>query len=190
MRIPARLSIATTGLALAAALALTGCVPAGGSGSGAAGSDSKPAGSAAPAGGSNAKPSQAAPGLGTPVKVGTLEYTVSSVQAAGGTIGSSPLSHDAQGTYFRVELKVANLGDAATTFALNYVKLKDAAGKTYDADSTGSIYLGDDGIGFDSINPGNTLEGAVVFDVPEGTQPAAILVSDNMFSAGTAVSVG
>jgi len=42
---------------------------------------------------------------------------------------------------------------------------------------------------FTPINPGNSVEGVLVFDVPEGLTPTAIALHESMFSDGALVSL-
>jgi hypothetical protein len=69
-------------------------------------------------------------------------------------------------------------------------KLKDAAGRTYDADSGSAIYLTDSNSFLKDINPGNRVSGTVVFDVPKGTKLADLELHDSMFSGGVTVPLG
>ncbi len=178
---PTALIVATA--AVIAGLALSGCSAAGtgagsGSGTGSAGSSASSA------------PAPKAPGLNTPVKAGSFEYIALGVKEAGTTVGTSPLTQNAQGTFVRVDLKVANTGDKPQTFIVNYVKLVDTAGKTYDADPTATLYAATDATTWiAAINPGNSVQGPVLFDVPAGTEPASVTVSDNAFSAGETIEL-
>jgi Domain of unknown function (DUF4352) len=40
-----------------------------------------------------------------------------------------------------------------------------------------------------TINPGNSVNGVLVFDVPEGVAPTYIELHDSMFSSGVLVSL-
>jgi len=182
-----RIVTATAAATLAVGLALTGC-------SAGTADTASADGGTAQAGAStshSAAPKPAVPGLNTPVKTGTFEYTALAAKAAGTTVGTAPLSQTAQGTYFEVTLKVANIGDSAQTFIVNDVKLEDANGKTYDADATAAIYAAPDAQTWVSaINPGNAVQGPVLFDIPSGVKPTQILVSDNAFGKGTPIRLG
>lgn len=125
----------------------------------------------------------AAPGLNTPVTVGSLEFTVTGIAEIGPTIGEEPLSQTAQGTYVQVDIQVKNVGKKSETFFTAYTKLVDAAGSTFDADAMAAIYLRSDTNWASAINPGNTMSGPVIFDVPAGTDPVSLQVTDNMFSS-------
>ncbi|WP_431220140.1 DUF4352 domain-containing protein [Leifsonia xyli] len=176
-------SIACTTTILAATVAVAGLTLTGCSGGGAAGSGS--GGATEPGHSAAAAPTPAGVGLNTPLTVGTFTYTATAMKDAGPTVGSAPLTQTAQGTYIEVDFTIANAGNSAATFLSNYVKLKDATGKTYDADPTASLYASPNQQAWvAAINPGNTLTGPILFDVPAGTQPTSVLVSDNAFSGG------
>ncbi|HZU94997.1 MAG TPA: DUF4352 domain-containing protein [Microbacterium sp.] len=178
---PLRPAFATAAAALLLAVALTGC----GTSATASGSSSGSAASDAPA------EEPTTPGLNVPVTVGSFEFTALSAADIGTTIGTSPLSQTAQGTYFQVDLSVANIGDSAQTFLVNYVTLKDAAGRTYDADPTAGIYLSTAADTWvSSINPGNSVQGPVVFDLPAGTVPTELIVTDSLIGNGTSINLG
>ena len=122
---------------------------------------------------------------------GSFQYTALGVKDAGTTVGTSPLSQTAQGTFIQVDLKIANTGNSSATFLVNYVKLVDASGKTYDADPTATLYANpDQNAWVAAINPGNAIQGPVLFDVPAGTHATSIRVSDTVFSAGKTIRLG
>ncbi len=171
---------------IAGALALTGC---------SAGATTAGAGEPAPtSSGASSAPAAAAPkgaGLNTPVTVGSFEFTVTGVKDAGATVGPSPLIQTAQGTYLHVDLSIKNVGTSGATFLSNYVKLVDSTGKTFDADPTATLYASPDQTAWvAAINPGNSITGPVLFDVPVGAVATSIQVSDNMFSTGKTITVG
>lgn len=168
--------------------ALTGCSGSGastGSAPVAEAAASEASADAAPAEAAPAEP--AAPGLNTPVAVGAFEFTATGVAAIGTTVGQAPLSQNAAGTYLQVDLNVKNIGTETQTFLINYVKLVDTEGKTYDADTTAAIYADSTTVWITGINPGLSASGPVIFDVPEGTQAASLLVADGLFSDGATI---
>lgn len=182
-----RTALATAAASATLLLALTGC-------SGGSGESSDAAAPAGDAGSSTTTSAEApaapeAPGFGTPVTVGTFEFTASALTDIGTTVGTPPLSQDAQGTYLQLDLSVKNVGDSAEMFLSNYVKLIDADGRTFDSDSTASIYADGASVWVSTINPGNAMSGPIFFDVPAGTQPVAIQVTDNMFADGERITV-
>jgi len=188
-----RTALSAALIALVGAAALTGCSagtqPSDGPVARPDASEEVPADAPVEAGSEPEAPE--APGLNTPVTVGSFQFTALGVADAGTTAGSGPLTQTAQGTYVRVDLAVTNVGDKAETFIVNYVKIKDAEGKTYDADGTATIYAsGDAQTWIAGINPGNSVQGPILFDVPAGTTPVELLVSDNAFTDGTPITLG
>lgn len=178
-----RSSLTAAASSIALLLALTACGT-----SSAASTDTGSDDAAATSAAAESTPETA--GIGTPVAVGSFEFTVSAVNDIGATIGSDPVSQTAQGTYLQVDLQVANIGSEPETFFVNNVTLVDAAGNSYDADPTAAIYLGDaSNTWISAINPGNTLAGSILFDVPAGTQAVTLQVSDSAFSSGESISL-
>jgi Domain of unknown function (DUF4352) len=60
----------------------------------------------------------------------------------------------------------------------------DTAGRKASADDETAIYLDDAQSLHEEINPGSSLRGIVVFDVPVDAVPATIELHDSAFSGG------
>lgn len=131
----------------------------------------------------------AAPGVGTAVRDGKFEFTVTSVETGVATVGDEFLNQQAQGQYVLVHMTVTNIGTEAQMFDGSSQELTDTAGRTHSADSSAAIYLGDANSFLTDINPGNSVEGTVVFDVPADAVPASIDLHDSMFSGGVEVAL-
>src|SRR5690606_4017864 len=58
----------------------------------------------------------AASGIGTPVRDGKFEFTVTSVETGVPSVGDQYLSQEAQGQYVLVHMTVKNIGDEAQMF--------------------------------------------------------------------------
>lgn len=132
----------------------------------------------------------AAPGIGTPARDGKFEFTVTSVEADVARVGDDLFGKDAQGQFTLVHVTVTNIGDEAQYFDGSSQKLVDAQGRTHSADGSAAIYLGDAESFLNQINPGNTVQGTVVFDIPANATPASLELHDSPFSGGVTVSVG
>lgn len=143
-------------------------------------------------GGTSAAPAPeapAAPGIGTAVADGKFEFTVTSLEPGVPQIGDATFGVAAQGQFLLVHVTVTNVGDAAQYFDSSSQKLLDGQGRTHSADSSAAIYLPDSNSFLTSINPGNTVEGIVVFDIPADATPASIELHDSPFSGGVTVSL-
>ena len=95
----------------------------------------------------------------------------------------APVEKVAQGEFFVVHMTVLNSGDAQATFLATLQKLK-AGGTTYSIDDEATAYL--NGTWAD-LNPGDTTDVAIAFDVPPGTTPESLEVHGDPTSAGVEV---
>jgi len=145
---------------------------------------------AASAGGHGAA-GPAVAGLGQPARDGKFEFTVTKVQCGVAQVGSDLFSRKAQGQYCLVSVTVANIGGEPRTLAAANQHAYNAAGATYDADSAASIYLDDAGrVLYEPINPGNKVNGTLVFDIPKDGKLVRLELHDSPLSGGVAVSLG
>jgi hypothetical protein len=131
----------------------------------------------------------AMPGLGQPAADGDFSFVVSGVDCALTEIGNEYFGTKAQGQFCIVDVAVTNIGDSAGSFFGDNSKLLNAEGQEFSADTEAAIYLEDSDSLYEEINPGNTLNSKVVFDVPAGTTPTAIELHDSAFSGGVTVAL-
>lgn len=96
------------------------------------------------------------------------------------------VTEKAQGQFVLVRMTVRNTGDRAQSFTTSAQKLVDAQDRQYSVDDMATITL-DQGVAFEQINPGNSVEATIVFDVPQGTVPAVLEVHDSVFSGGESI---
>ncbi|MET8267172.1 DUF4352 domain-containing protein [Micromonospora arida] len=182
----------TTTLALlATGLIALGC------GSGAAdkasdsSSDSKASSSSGDEGGAKAeeKPAKTAK-IGQPARDGKFEFTVKSSKCGVAKIGSDMLGQKAQGQFCLVTLNVKNIGKEAQMFDGSSQKAYAADGTEYSADTGAAIYANKNAETFlNDINPGNQVNGVVVFDIPKNVKITKLELHDSMFSGGVDVAL-
>ncbi|MEV0684408.1 DUF4352 domain-containing protein [Nocardia sp. NPDC050378] len=151
----------------------------------AVGKPTAPAQPAAPA------PTEEGPApAGTPVRDGKFEFTVTAVDRPVKVIGDNPyLQKTAQGEYIAVHLTVTNIGDKPQSYFASNQKLFDDQGREFENDTMAGINVNDDSAMMSDINPGNSVDVVVVFDVPAGTVPASLELHDSMFSGGAQVAL-
>ena len=128
-------------------------------------------------------------GVGDPVVDGDFEFTVGGFEEGVAEVGDEYLNEKAQGEFVIIELAVKNIGSESSYFSDGDQKLFDTDGNEYSANSSAGIYLEDNDIWLTEINPGNQVEGRIVFDVPAGTELAKLELHDSMFSGGIEVSL-
>ncbi|MGV9799251.1 DUF4352 domain-containing protein [Mycobacterium sp. NPDC003449] len=129
--------------------------------------------------------------LNSPVRDGKFEFVVKSVQPGLAEVGDNPfLNQKAQGQFVIVTLSVRNIGDEAQGFSPSNQKVFDTEGRSFESDASAQIALGSSDIPvWDNINPGNTVDVKLVYDMPQGAVPAGIELHDSMFSGGATVAL-
>jgi hypothetical protein len=110
-----------------------------------------------------------------------ITFAVSGVQTAPTVQNEdAPVEKTAQGEFVIVNMTVLNSGDAPTTFLGTLQKLK-AAGAVYNIDDEATFYLNG---GLAELNPGDTADVGLAFDVPPGTVPEVLEVHGDPVSPG------
>ncbi len=133
----------------------------------------------------------AAAGLNTPVRDGKFEFTVSKVDCGKTQVGANSLVKTAQGQFCIVSLSAKNIGNESQYLDASSQKAMDAQGRKFSADGAAGMYLGDQGNTFlNQINPGNAVQGQVVFDIPKDAKISKLELHDSPFSGGVSVGVG
>jgi hypothetical protein len=129
--------------------------------------------------------------VGQAANDGKFAFTVNSVQCNQPSVGSDQYStKTAQGQYCVVNIKVNNIGNESQTLDASNQYLYNAQGQKYSADSEASFDANPSGGTFlQSINPGNSVTGVVVFDLPKGVTPTTAELHDSAFSGGVKVNL-
>ncbi len=135
-------------------------------------------------------PEQQAAAIGTPVRDGKFEFTVTGVETGVARVGNDVLGQEAQGQYVLLHVTVTNIGTEAQYFDGSSQKLLDSAGREFSSDSSAAIYLDESNSFLNQINPGNSVDGIVVFDVPADAVLVSAELHDSMFSGGVSVALG
>jgi len=129
------------------------------------------------------------PAVGDKVRDGKFEFTVTKLEDGVQEVGDEILGEKAQGQFVLVHMTVENIGDEAQYFDGSSQSLVDTKGRTHSADSEAGIYLDESNSFLNEINPGNKVDGVVVFDIPKNATPATLELHDSMFSGGVEVAV-
>jgi hypothetical protein len=132
--------------------------------------------------------------IGSPARDGKFQFTISSVSQAK-SVGDTAngLGDTAQGEYTILHVSVANISSQSQTLDDSSQYLYDASGRKYDASTSADIDLnsvsGSNSVFFNNINPGNTVQGQVAFDMPTGVKAVKAELHDSAFSGGVTVSL-
>jgi len=107
--------------------------------------------------------------VGETARDGKFEFIVKSVECGKPSVGTNQyLTKTAQGQYCLLNVTVKNIGNEKQSLFSANQKLLDTANKEYSADDTATIYAAPEGsTWYSDINPGNSVEGSIVFDVPK-----------------------
>jgi hypothetical protein len=126
--------------------------------------------------------------LGKPAKDGKFEFTVTGMKCGATSVGDEVLSQKAQGQFCLVDVQVKNVGKSAEIFNDSSQNGYDAKNTQYSVDTEAGLYANKDASTFlEQINPGNTVKGKLVFDVPKETKLASIVLHESEFTAGVRI---
>jgi hypothetical protein len=131
---------------------------------------------------------EADPAIGDRARDGKFEFIVNRVRCGVRSVGGQYLNKTAQGQYCLISVRVRNIGNEQRTFEQSSQYLYDSAGSKYETDEAG-LYLDDSKSFLEEINPGNGVNGTLVYDVPKSFKPAKIELHDSAFSGGVTVSL-
>ena len=131
---------------------------------------------------------KAAQGIGDKVRDGKFEFTVLDTSKRAAVGENQFLRQRAQGVYILVKVKVENIGDEPQMLDNTSQKLFDTKGRQFSTDTEAQIALDSEAL-MEDINPGNSVKGILVFDVPDGAKPAKLELHDSAFSGGVEVAL-
>jgi septal ring-binding cell division protein DamX len=122
---------------------------------------------------------------------GKFEFVVKKVECGTTTIGTNEyLKKNAQGQFCLMTVNVKNIGNEAQGFFGSNQKLLNAQNQQYAADDAAGVYVDQNySTLFSNINPGNSVEGVIVFDIPKDQTPVTAQLHDSAFSDGVKVNL-
>lgn len=130
-------------------------------------------------------------GIGQPARDGKFEFVVKNIKCGKTSVGTGEfLTKKAQGQFCLLNVTVKNIGDEPQSLFADNQYLFNASGQKYSADSTAMIYAApENDTWYSEINPGNSVEGAIVFDIPKDQTPTLAELHDSAFSGGIEVNL-
>ncbi len=140
---------------------------------------------------SSSKPAETAK-IGQAVRDGKFEFTVTGFSCGQTSVGTNQyLTKQAQGQFCMLNVTIKNIGDQAQSLFSGNQKLLNGTTQ-YSADDQATMYAEPAGTSttwFNDINPGNSVSGTIVFDVPKGVTPTVAELHDSAFSGGVKVNL-
>ena len=115
---------------------------------------------------------------------------VRSVDCGARLVGEGVGRKPALGQFCLVGLRVENTGGEGRTFGGGQQYLFDDVGKRHDPDLDATFRDGDRQLLSTHLNPGQRLEGTLIYDVPDPVRLARVELHDGPFSGGVSVELG
>ena len=128
-----------------------------------------------------------AAGAGEEVRDGNFSFVIAGIERVDAVADPEfpEIQKTAQGEFVIVKMTVTNIGTEPQTFFASFNTLSDGS-TVYQSDDEAWIYLGNT---LADLNPGDSIDTAVVFDVPKGTDVESIELHDGPFSDGVTVGL-
>jgi TM2 domain-containing membrane protein YozV len=132
------------------------------------------------------------PKIGEPARDGKFEFVVKSIECGKASVGTNEyLSKNAQGQFCLLNVSVKNIGNEPQSLFSSNQYLYNASNQKYAADDVATTYAApqESSTWYSEINPGNSVEGAIVFDLPKDQTPVLAELHDSAFSDGVKISL-
>jgi len=128
--------------------------------------------------------------IGEAARDGKFEFIAKSLECGVMSVGSNQyLTKTPQGQFCLLSISVKNIGNEKQSLFSSNQKLLNG-GTEYSADDTATIYAAPSGSSwYSDINPGNSVEGKIVFDVPKDVTPTTAELHDSAYSGGVEVNL-
>jgi hypothetical protein len=130
--------------------------------------------------------------VGEEARDGQFAFTVDNFECVGDTIAADDEFLDdavAQGQFCLLDISVENIGSEAQLLFASNQYLYDAEERRFSASDDFEVMMVVETPIFDEINPGNSLSGTIVFDVPETADIEFAELHDSAFSGGVLVDL-
>jgi hypothetical protein len=130
---------------------------------------------------------------GSAVRDGKFEFQVLnnfSAKTVSDPTGNPYMTATAQGIFLVIVVKVTNVGGEPQSYYGQNQKLIDSSGREYAVSSEADMWMNTGVSPMGEINPGNSIQVRVPFDVPPGTMATELELHDSMLSGGVSVRLG
>jgi hypothetical protein len=136
------------------------------------------------------EPSTSMPGIGDKAIDGELQFIVTDVKCGIKRVGSEYLNAEPQGQFCKIGLVIENVGSESATMYSSSQDLYDNKGRKFATDDTAMIYSeSENGTWANEINPGNSADGSLIYDVPLDIVLDYIELRGGLFSDGVKVAL-
>jgi hypothetical protein len=127
-------------------------------------------------------------GIGTVATTPNFEYVVTDQPEEADQVTGSRDTHTAQGRWIIVPVTITNTGQEPAYLYGHGIRLVDTDGRTYD-DDTEATFAVDNTTYTEQLNPGQSGDFKVVFDVPTDREPAQLIITEERRAAAEDTAV-
>jgi len=113
--------------------------------------------------------------------VNEISYSVTGTDTAE-RVGSGVVSQDAEGVFLLVEVRLESVGGEVNTVSSSPITLVDAGGNEYEVSSAEAHVR--DSLNAQQLQPGETITGVVIFDVPRNAGELRLKVESTDMASG------
>ena len=139
------------------------------------------------------RPGRRRPHIGQPAADGKLRFVVTRISHTA-SVGDTAdgFGETADGRFTVLHIRVTNISSQSQTLDDSARYVYDAQGRKFDADTAADLDAnpGNGGGSFlNDINPGNSVSGVILFDLPRGDKAVKAELHDSVFSGGVMVAL-
>ncbi len=131
--------------------------------------------------------------VGEPAQDGDLAFTATDVTTAS-SLGNQYTQKDAQGMFLVVTLKIENKGKETKTVDSSMIILTDSQGRKFDRSIEGQtakgLSQGKVDLFLQQVQPGLSVTGDIVFDIPKDAAGLKLLVKGGLFGKAQEIDLG
>ncbi|MFA7301638.1 MAG: DUF4352 domain-containing protein [Candidatus Shapirobacteria bacterium] len=130
--------------------------------------------------------------IGEAVTANDLSFTVTDITKAK-SLGNSYTKKESQGTFNVITLNIKNTGKETATIDSSMMKITDSQGRKFDRSIEGQtakgLSQGKVDLFLQQVQPGLSVTGEIVFDLPDDATDLKLLVKGSMFGTEKQISL-
>ena len=130
--------------------------------------------------------------IGDAVTANDLSFTVTDISKAK-SLGNSYSKKESQGTFNVITLNIKNTGKETATIDSSMMKITDSQGRKFDRSIEGQtakgLSQGKVDLFLQQVQPGLSVTGEIVFDLPDDATDLKLLVKGSMFGTEKQISL-
>ena len=134
-----------------------------------------------------AKPS--GPAIGSSASDGKFTFAIWKINCTKKTVSGALGTSTAQGHYCILDVSIKNTGNEAQTVFSSNMKLIDDQDREFKTDDMAQMNTGQTDLWLKEINPGNQIDGQLIFDVPADAKIVTAEMHDSAFSGGVKIDL-